>query len=139
MIRDEELMRLVCRTAALTRRAPTGEKRRGYGHILSTLLSLDGGRGVSQNTLADSVGIRAQSLSEALASLEESGYVERRAGDADRRKLLVFITEAGVARSHELAAERAERAHKVFGHLSEAEKETLFDILTRLAEQNIEE
>ncbi len=139
MIRDEELMRLVCRTAALTRRTPNGERRRGYGHILATLLSLDGGQGVSQNTLADSVGIRAQSLSEAIASLEESGYVERRAGDADKRKMLVFITPAGIERSHELAAERAERAHRVFGVLGEEEKSALCDLLTRLTEQDVEQ
>ncbi len=139
MIRDEDLMRLVCRTAALTRRTPNGERRRGYGHILSTLMSLDEGQGVSQQTLADSVGIRAQSLSEAIASLEESGYVERRVGDSDRRRMLVFITEAGAERSHELAAERAERAHKVFGAMSEDEKSALFTLLTRLTEQSAEE
>ncbi len=139
MICDEELMRLVCRTAALTRRSSNGERRRGYGHILSTLMSLDAGQGVSQQSLADSVGIRAQSLSEAIASLEESGYVERRAGDADRRKMLVFITPSGIERGHELAAERTERAHRVFGMLSEYEKSTLYELLTRLTEQDIEE
>ncbi len=139
MIRDEDLMHLVCRTAALTRRAPTGERKRGYGHILSTLLSLDEGQGVSQNTLADSVGIRAQSLSEAIASLEESGYVERRAGDADRRRMMVFITPSGIERSRELASERAERAHRVFGALSEDDKAVLFELLTRLTEQGSKE
>lgn len=138
MEKNEQLMRLVCRSAALTRRSPneTNQKgrKRGYGHILSAISGKDG---ISQQELADSLGIRPQSLSEALLALDELGYIERQACNEDRRKTLVFITEPGKEHSIALAKERVARADKVFGVLDDSEKDQLLSILSKLVELNI--
>lgn len=139
MNKNEELLLLLRRAAALTRRKPDDEPRKdqpvppkkgaGHGHILSTVAENDG---KSQQELAARLGIRPQSLSEALVSLEERGYILRRQGDGDRRKTLVFITEKGREKNRELSELRSLRAEKLFAPLSEEEKDTLIGLLSRL-------
>ena len=76
MIQDGELLKLLMRTAASARRdrGGEGEKKkpcshhRGYGHLLD-LLSLE--RGLCQQEIAERLGVRPQSVSEAIAALLE--------------------------------------------------------------------
>lgn len=135
MIKNEKLMRLVFRVAALSRRNSQGEmpnEHRGHGQILSALTSERENGGISQQLLADRVGIRPQSLSEALVSLEKQGYIVRSVSPIDKRKTLVSITDAGVEQSRHLAEERAVRADRVFGILNDDEREKLFELLSKL-------
>ena len=135
MIKNEKLMRLVFRVAALSRRNTQGDgknEHRGHGQILTVLVSERENGGISQQLLADRVGIRPQSLSEALVSLEKQGYIVRSASPVDKRKTLVSVTDEGVEQSRRLAEERAERADRVFGVLSDEERETLCEILSKL-------
>lgn len=135
MIKNEKLMRLVFRVAALSRRNSQGEmpnEHRGHGQILSALTSERENGGISQQLLADRVGIRPQSLSEALVSLEKQGYIVRSVSPIDKRKTLVSITDAGVEQSRRLAEERAVRADRVFGILNDDEREKLFELLSKL-------
>ena len=140
MNKDEELLFLIRRASALTKRKPGGhdlkktgteppKKGGGHGHILSTIAENDG---KSQQELAALLGIRPQSLSEALASLEEREYIVRRQGEGDRRKTLVFITESGRAKNDELSALRTSRAEKLFSSLTEEEKDILAGLLSKL-------
>lgn len=137
MIKNEKLMRLVFRVAALSRRNAQGESKnehRGHGQILASLVSERENGGISQQLLADRVGIRPQSLSEALASLEKQGYIVRSVSPVDKRKTLVSITDAGIEQSRYLAEERAQRADRVFGVLNDDEREALCAILSKLIE-----
>ena len=137
MIKNEKLMRLVFRVAALSRRNAQGERNeghRGHGHILSVLVSEKENGAVSQQLLADRVGIRPQSLSEALGALEKQGFISRSVSPVDKRKTLVSITDEGIEQSRRLTEERIARADSVFGVLSEEEKTSLFEILTKLTE-----
>lgn len=140
MNKNEELLFLLRRAAALTRRKSGGDGSRkdqsdppkkgaGHGHILSTVAENDG---KSQQELAALLGIRPQSLSEALTSLEERGYISRRQGEGDRRRTLVFITESGREKNRELSGIRNIRAEKLFASLTEEEKDTLIGLLSRL-------
>lgn len=88
--------------------------------------------GLSQKYLAYLLGIRPQTLSEALAKLEEQGYVERRKDENDRRVMLVYLTDDGRERAEEIDARREQRAEDIFSVLTDEEKEQLARILAKL-------
>ncbi|MBR4186307.1 MAG: hypothetical protein IKQ87_11090, partial [Clostridia bacterium] len=81
---NTELMSLIRHSVALSRRMRREKKKeraedasrhvRGMGHILEGLSVTEG---KSQKDLALAVGIRPQSLSEALSLLEERGEIRR--------------------------------------------------------------
>lgn len=133
---DEKLMHRLKKAAALTRRrAPQDAEGaapccgRGFGYILKKLTEQDG---QSQQQLADGIGVRPQTVSEALANMERGGLIERRQSPTDARVSLVYITDAGRARSEELTKERLALAKALFAPLTDAEKETLFTLLCKL-------
>ena len=136
---EHELMRKLMRTCAAARRKPmdkVGDKphaRRGFGHILDLLQE---GNGVSQQQLADILGIRPQSVSEAVSTLEERCYVIKKTSEKDKRMTLVYITEQGIHKRQELAEERKAHAQKFFSVLSDGEKEQLMLILEKLSRED---
>ena len=107
-MKEMELMRLLKQSHALARRHPRGERggegcrSRGAGHILELLTERSG---VSQQTIADALGVRAQSASEALAMLEGQGFIRREASPCDRRVTLIHLTDAGRVHAAELVQE----------------------------------
>jgi len=84
-----------------------------------------------QQAMCEILGIDANNIVLLLNALEEHGYVERRRDPSDRRRHLVELTDTGRA-----ALERAEHAQEsieddVLATLSEAERATLHDLLSR--------
>jgi DNA-binding MarR family transcriptional regulator len=65
---------------------------RGQGRILAMLKLKDK---VSTKDLSFLLGIRVSSLNETLAKLEKSGYITREPSEADKRVMLVTLTEKG--------------------------------------------
>ena len=102
---------------------------RGYFLILECLKKNDG---MLQRKLADSVEIRAQTLSEALCGMEEKGLIRREDDPEDRRAIRVFLTEEGEKYCVEREKDLRRRAEERFRPLSEKEKETLYQILQKL-------
>ena len=102
MVTDEKLLRCLMRTAACVRRRPLGKEGeagekglpfgKGFGHILDLLTVEDG---VSQQQLADRIGIRPQSVSEAISAMEGHGLVRREPSTEDRRVMLIYVTPEG--------------------------------------------
>lgn len=141
MLTDEQLMRSLMRAMARARRQPPqsapGERRlpfgKGFGHILDRLAERDG---VSQQQLADAVGIRPQSVSEAIATMESHGFVRREPSTADRRVMLIYVTEQGREYHEKVSEERRIHAKKYFSSLEESEKQTLFALLEKLIQSN---
>ncbi len=116
------------------RRFQINEKRRfGGGRggflILSRLTEEDG---LTQRQLADRVGIRAQSLSEALTGMEEKGHICRCPDDCDRRVIRVYLTEEGRRFFREHQGRLVRRAEEMFGMLTPEEKQTLYDLLQKI-------
>lgn len=89
---------------------------------------------LTQSQLAELLDIRPQSLTRALAELEEEGYIERSRDKADRRVMLLNITEKGIERHKKMHEARKQRAELVFGCLSEEEKEELIRLLNRVTD-----
>lgn len=113
-----------------------GSGRHGQNRVLAVLMMQDG---TSQKDLAYLLGIRPQSLSEALAKLEESGMVERRHNEEDRRVVNVYLTDAGRSRALKVAEDRKKNAADVFSVLTDEEKDQLAAILGKLTAKLEEE
>jgi DNA-binding MarR family transcriptional regulator len=67
--------------------------------------------------------------------LEKDGLVRRTPSDTDRRTVFVALTPEGLATFEGLAADHERAVTRVFGHLSEADLDTLTDILKRMGGQ----
>ena len=142
---DADLMRLIFRASALAKRGalPMGGtddpsskhccSGRWHGRILSILSESDL---MTQKALADRLEIRPQSLSEALTSLEEGGFIERKTNPDDKRETLVSITPIGRERSGIIEEHRKKHAQEYLSSLSEEEKELLYTILKKLTASN---
>ncbi|MBR3837684.1 MAG: MarR family transcriptional regulator [Clostridia bacterium] len=139
---DERLMTQFRRASAQSRRMhretskdqahPDGRHVRGMGHILE---ALDQKEGVSQKALAESVGVRPQSISEALILLEERGEIRREVSPLDRRVTLVYLTERGAEKREQRRVLRTAHAHRYFQPLTRDEKEVLMQLLTKLCDE----
>ncbi|MBQ7453904.1 MAG: MarR family transcriptional regulator [Selenomonadaceae bacterium] len=68
------------------------DPRQGQGRILSALRRM---QSISQKELGYILDIRPQSLGELLQKLEANGYIRRYRSQADRRALIVELTEKG--------------------------------------------
>lgn len=106
-----------------------GSGRHGQNRVLAILMMQDG---TSQKDLAYLLGIRPQSLSEALDKLEASELVVRRHNEEDKRVVNVFLTDAGRRRAEKVAEDRKKSAADVFSVLTEEEKEQFAAIMDKL-------
>ncbi len=133
---EHEIMKCVIRIASGGRRRHHSAKNTdrpricGYGHILDVLSKNDG---ISQREIAELLNIRPQSASEAIASMEGQGLIEKRVNEQDKRSSLVYITQVGRQRQIDLHNERIENARRIFGPLTDQEKETLLLLLSKAA------
>lgn len=142
---DTDIMMLIYRAGALAKRSPSvpdggccsndGKRPRGRGRILSILKDSDG---ITQREIAERLDIRPQSLSEALALLEDDGLARKEANPSDKREMLVYITEEGLITEQRLRESREKRAAEYLSILSSEEKATLFSILSKLTALNKE-
>ena len=133
---EHEIMKCVIRIASGGRRrhqhTPCSDKPKfwGYGRVLDVLSQNDG---LSQREIAELLNIRPQSASEAIASMEGQGLIEKRANEQDKRSSLIYITQAGRQRQIDLRNERVENARRIFEPLTDQEKETLLELLNKAA------
>jgi DNA-binding MarR family transcriptional regulator len=90
---------------------------------------------ISQQALASLLGMMPSRLVALLDELENRGLVERRDHPADRRIYAIHLTEKGSRMMAELG--RVARAHDdaVCGALSEKEREVLWSLLSRIADE----
>ena len=106
-----------------------GSGRHGQNRILAVLVMQDG---TSQKDLAYLLGIRPQSLTQALDSLESEGFVERQQDEDDKRTRRVYLTDAGRSRAAKVAEDRKQYADDAFSMLTEQEKDQLAAILAKI-------
>ncbi len=98
-MRSNNIGRLLLRTfRAYNARAVAGLRARGHASIglahTSLLIHLDL-EGTRVTVLAERAGMTKQAMGQVLVDLERRGYVARSTDPADRRALLVTLTEAG--------------------------------------------
>ena len=135
MEREYNIMRDIIRISHHGRRKPHNQpegsncRHRGYGHILDLLSKHEG---LTQQQIAQMLGIRPQSASEAVTSLEEQGLVEKSPNPQDKRSFLLHITPEGLRRQQEILIRRQENADRILAPLTEEEKETLRVLLQKV-------
>ncbi len=103
---------------------PFADSTRGQGRVLAMLKIQPE---IATKDLSYLLGIRQQSLNELLNKLEKSGYVERRPSDADRRVMVVHLTEKG-----ETVQQPALDYEEVLGCLSQEELQQFGSYLDRI-------
>ena len=106
-----------------------GSGRHGQNRVLAILMMQDG---TSQKDLAYLLGIRPQSLSEALAKLEASELVFRKHNEEDKRVVNVYLTDAGRRRAEKVAEDRKKSAADVLSVLTDEEKEQFAAIMDKI-------
>ena len=99
------------------------------------LRAIAGNAGISQQALASWLGMVPSRLVPLLDALEERGLVERRDHPDDRRVYELHLTEKGARTMADIG--RVARAHDdaICGSLSEKERERLWSLLSRIADQ----
>src|SRR4051794_30328276 len=89
--------------------------------------------GSSQQELGRQLGLDSSGLVSVIDALERQALVERRRDSADRRRHAIHLTRAGrtkLSRAREAVKQRAEG---LLAPLSAGERETLHDLLERVA------
>lgn len=105
-------------------RNPMADPTRGQGRILALLKLQDG---ISTKDLSYLLGIRVSSLNELLAKMEKNDYITREPSAADKRVMLVKLTEKGKSEQQEDWTPGA-----LFTCLSEDEQNTFSNYLDRI-------
>lgn len=104
-------------------------RRRGQGRILRLLNEYGE---LTQQELQCKLGIQSGSLSEILSKLEAVEFIRRERDDADKRRVIVSITDKGLEdlRQHEIL--RLKRQAVLYDGLPAAEQEEMIRILMKL-------
>lgn len=102
----------------------------GQGRALSVLERA--GQPVRMAALAEALRVVPRSATGVVEGLEEMGLVRRETDPADRRSVLVGLTDAGRGTLDELAEARRETAEELFGGLDPADQRRLLALLTTL-------
>lgn len=105
-------------------KGPMADRTRGQGRVLALLKMQPE---ISTKDLAYLLGIRQQSLNELLNKLEKNGYVMRTPSEADRRVMMVRITDKGKAEQ-----QTEVELPDIFDCLSREEQEVFAGYLDRL-------
>ncbi|MBQ6333570.1 MAG: MarR family transcriptional regulator [Erysipelotrichaceae bacterium] len=131
--RNIELMNLIrsCENIIKRTRQNSEQTSHGHGRIIGAIYKNDG---INQSELADVLEIRPQSLTRALAQLEEDGLIKRKRAENDRRNVTVHITEKGMERHDRFDEMRIERANRIFDCLDERQKDELYQLLSQVVE-----
>lgn len=91
--------------------------------------------GVTMSELSRMLLVSNGNATTVVDRLEKDGLVRRTPSDTDRRTVFVALTPEGLATFEGLAADHERAVTRVFGHLSEADLDTLTDILKRIGGQ----
>jgi DNA-binding MarR family transcriptional regulator len=103
------------------------------GNQVSILDHLDPMHATSLNGLAKHMGVTASTMSIAVDRLVKLGYVVRELDEADRRRVRLRLTDAGVRVCAESSVLEPELVREMLDHLSPAERREALKGLALLA------
>ncbi len=108
-----------------------GRSRPGQIRILGMLSETENGE-MDQRALLEALPVKAGSLSEILRKLERGGCIERRRDEADKRGIIVKITESGRVIYRESEVFKADLEDRLFGQFPAEKREQLTQLLNEL-------
>ncbi len=100
--------------------------------VLATLTRLGEAGGVPQRRLMDELALTSGTISVRIDRLVEEGLVERRPDAADRRATLVAMTPRGRELIERIIPAHLDNERRMLAALTDAERDTLADLLRRL-------
>jgi len=122
------------RTQELEPYGLTFAQNRAFGTVAR---ALDAGTELRPSDLAERLGIAPRSATEVVDALQDKSLVQRTPSPNDRRATLLSLTEEGIAlrqrMRRELARARRAKADDLFSVLSEKDRDTLTDLLRKVA------
>lgn len=89
----------------------------------------------SQATVADALAIDYSNLSAVSAELQARGLIERLRDEADRRRYVIELTDDGTRLVADADAAIASSEDDLMASLDESERQQLWDLLCRMAEE----
>jgi DNA-binding MarR family transcriptional regulator len=105
-------------------------REQGFTLARGKLLSILERNGPTRvNVLARKLEITPRSVTEAVDALERDGFVRRAADPADRRAVLVTLTDQGALVIHSAAQPRRDAMKRTFGALSPDQRVQLKELL----------
>lgn len=92
--------------------------------------------GVGQIEISEELGLDRSNVANVVDRLVNRGLLRQKVSPTDRRKKEIALTKAGekIVEQVEVIASRAQR--KILSALSESERETFINLLTRLVKEN---
>lgn len=96
---------------------------------------LRGNPGISQQTLAETLGMLPSRVVAFIDELEAAGLVERTRDGADRRRNSLALTDRGASALRTVATVARAHDDEICSALTATERATLHGLLTRIAEQ----
>ena len=103
----------------------------GQGRYLQLLCERDG---ISQAELVPLLGVSPSTASELTDKLLAAGWIQREKSPEDKRKLLIYMTDAGRAAAESFRLGSAEALNDAFSVLSADEQTALYSALCRVAD-----
>lgn len=106
--------------------------RLSEGKFVLLFLLCDKPDGLSPHELAERAGVTRATITGLLDGLERDGFIARRGGLEDRRKIAVALTQAGQKMARDLFNEHTEWVASLFEGFTASERKTLNDLLERI-------
>ncbi|MCT4559943.1 MAG: MarR family transcriptional regulator [Crocinitomicaceae bacterium] len=88
--------------------------------------------GTPSTQLGPRMGMEPTSLSRTLKTMEEMGFLRREYDKVDKRKVLIFLTEAGIAKRKQTKEVILDFNNKLFAKISPTKFKTFIDVMTRI-------
>jgi DNA-binding MarR family transcriptional regulator len=113
----------------------------GLNHTEARLLSLlhqEGGT-TGQDVLSGMLNVDRTNAGRGLKRLEEGGYIERRAAEADKRANLVHMTAKGRKTVGEISKLKKAMAQNFFGDLTAKEADTAVALIKKALARDMDE
>lgn len=125
---------LLALTGAIDRdcAARLARHRLSEGKFVLLFLLQDAPDGLSPHELAAQAGVTRATITGLLDGLERDGFVERRGGMRDRRKIAATLTEAGRATAQVLFGEHTDWVASLLAGFSPEDRATLNGLLQRI-------
>ena len=101
------------------------------------LMSIDK-EGTPSTQLGPKMGMEPTSLSRTLKTMEERGLIFRQEDDVDKRKVLIFLTEEGIAKRKMVKNVVIGFNERIFNKIPKSKMKTFFEVVEKV-DQLIEE
>lgn len=88
--------------------------------------------GTPSTQLGPRMGMEPTSLSRTLKTMEDMGFLRREFDEIDRRKVLIFLTDAGLAKRRETKKVILDFNDQLFAKISPTKFKVFVDVMTRI-------